>query len=467
MRQFSSPRVSDLKFAIYDDGSGSAEYKGRKVGEIDKSTNEIRIKCDQWRTFIDTDLEKEFIDKAENYVSRYENCYSELSTLFDKYPTLKEDYVGSYYDGIHDHEGIDTYLNLNSAISQEINDIMQKHFGQRLSINEFKDIDEIFFQHCKAYFGGAHIDDLTQQEYSSSKVEGLNVTIADDGCATATYKGKEIGKASFYDVNTYEVILNGEREQYFSRGNIKDLFMERAENYILHNKNLFKEMAASGQLNKTAAAELLLTADMITIAELSPFFKEDKKASMLLNETTAEFLINKSPELKQVFEDKGYDNWRTFFENNRGQAYIEANDISDIGITVVINDNKEYPIPLSPAEKTILRDRFDEEVRRRNKEDLEDKDGDHIPDRIDSSYSSEGYRTQNDVDRNATLYDEYRKALVTSDEYEELQAKGFECQKAKTVHDDGRIPIRFKASDKENFDKIIHSFGGKHEGIHI
>lgn len=191
MRQFSSPRVSDLKFAIYDDGSGSAEYKGRKVGEIDKSTNEIRIKCDQWRTFIDADLEKEFIDKAENYVSRYENCYSELSALFDKYPTLKEDYVGSYYDGIHDHEGIDTYLNLNSAISQEINDIMQKHFGQRLSINEFKDIDEIFFQHCKAYFGGAHIDDLTQQEYSSSKVEGLNVTIADDGCATATYKGKE------------------------------------------------------------------------------------------------------------------------------------------------------------------------------------------------------------------------------------------------------------------------------------
>lgn len=71
------------------------------------------------------------------------------------------------------------------------------------------------------------------------------------------------------------MILNGEREQYFSHGNIKDLFMERAENYILHNKNLFKEMAASGQLDKTAVAELLLTADMITIAELSPFFKED------------------------------------------------------------------------------------------------------------------------------------------------------------------------------------------------
>ena len=467
MRQFSSPRVSDLKFAIYDDGSGSAEYKGRKVGEIDKSTNEIRIKCDQWRTLIDTDLEKEFIDKAENYVSRYENCYSELSALFDKYPTIKEDYIGSYYDGIHDHEGIDTYLNLNSAISQEINDIMQKHFGQRLSINEFKDIDEIFFQHCKEYFGGARIDDLSQQEYSSSKVDGLNVTIADDGCATATYKGKEIGKASYYDINTYEVIINGEKEQYFSQGNIKDLFMERAENYVLKNKNLVKEMAASGKLDRAAAAELLLTSDIITIAELSPYFEEDKKAVIKLDETTAEFLINKSPELKQAFEDKGYDNWKDFFTANRGEAFIEANDLSDIGITVVINDNKEYPIPLSTAEKNTLRDRLDEEVRRRNKEDLEDKDGDHIPDRIDSSYSSEGYRTQNDVDSNVTKQEDYRRALVTSDEYNELKAKGFECQKAKVVAEDGRIPIRFKAAEKEHFEKIVNSLGGKNGGIHI
>jgi hypothetical protein len=344
---------------------------------------------------------------------------------------------------------------------------MQKHFGQRLSINEYKDIDEIFFQHCKAYFGGAHIDDLTQQEYSSSKVEGLNVTIADDGCATATYKGKEIGKASYYDINTYEVIINGEKEQYFSQGNIKDLFMERAENYVLKNKNLVKEMAASGKLDRAAAAELLLTSDIITIAELSPYFEEDKKAVIKLDETTAEFLINKSPELKQAFEDKGYDNWKDFFTANRGEAFIEANDLSDIGITVVINDNKEYPIPLSTAEKNTLRDRLDEEVRRRNKEDLEDKDGDHIPDRIDSSYSSEGYRTQNDVDSNVTKQEDYRRALVTSDEYNELKAKGFECQKAKVVAEDGRIPIRFKAAEKEHFEKIVNSLGGKNGGIHI
>ena len=115
MRQFSSPRAADLKFTIYDDGSGSAEYKGKKVGEMDKSTNEIRIKCDQWRTFNDTDLEKEFIAQAENYVSRYENSYNKLSALFDKYPTLKADFINSYDNGIHDNEGIDEYLHKNSV----------------------------------------------------------------------------------------------------------------------------------------------------------------------------------------------------------------------------------------------------------------------------------------------------------------------------------------------------------------
>ena len=302
------------------------------------------------------------------------------------------------------------------------------------------------------------------RQFSSPRVKGLEFTMYDDGSGIAEYKGKKVGSV---DLQTKEIRIEGDIWRAFPYDSkLESKFIEQAENYVIRNKNLFKEIIANGQLDKTVAAELLLTANMITIAEISPFFKEDKKASMLLNETTAEFLINKSPELKQAFTDKGYENWQAFFENNQGRAYIEANDTSDIGITVVINDNKEYPIPLSPNEKALLQNRFEEEIRRRNKEDLEDKDGDHIPDRIDSSYSSEGYRTQNDVDRNAMQYDEYRKALVTSDELEKLQDKGFECQKAKVVAEDGRIPIRFKVSQKDNFDAIINSLGGKN-GIHI
>ena len=358
MRQFSSPRVKGLEFTMYDDGSGYAEYKGKKVGEIDKSTNEIRIKGDQWCTFNDTDLEKEFITKAENFVSQYESYYS-------------------------------------------------------------------------------------------SKVDGLTVIVSNDGCATVTYKGKEIGKSSFYDDYTnkiaqYEINLNGEKEHYHLIGNLKDLVMERVENYVLNNKNLFD----------------------LKIAELSPYFVEDKKATVQLDETTAEFLVNKSPKLKQVFEDNGYDNYMNFFEDNRGDAFIDANDLSNIGITVVINDDIEYPIPLSTAEKAILRDRLDEEVKRINKEKLEDKDGDHIPDKIDSTFSPDGFRTQTDIDHDKNNDDEYRKALVTTDEYKQLQANGFKCQKAKVTADDGRIPIRYKAADKERFEKIIH-LGGKHGGLCI
>ena len=232
-----------------------------------------------------------------------------------------------------------------------------------------------------------------------------------------------------------------------------------------HYEDMLLKAGNGGKLDRAAAAELLLTADMITIAELSPYFEEDKKAAIKLDETTAEFLINKSPELKQAFEDKGYDNWKDFFEVNHGEAFIEAND--NIGITIVINDNKEYPLPLSPAEQNILKDKLDEEVRRRNKEDLEDKDGDHIPDRIDTNYSPEGFNTQTDMNYTKNAEDEYRKALVTADEYDKLQENGFKCQKAKTVHEDGRIPIRFKAAEKENFEKIVNSLGGKHGGIHI
>ena len=303
------------------------------------------------------------------------------------------------------------------------------------------------------------------RQFTSTRVEGLEFTRYDDGSGVAEYKGQKVGEV---DYNTNEIRLKDDNwRTIYGTDNLTDIVIKKTENYVLNNKQLIQEMAVIGRLDKAAAAELLLISDMITIAEISPYFMEDKKAAIKLDETSAEFLINKSPELKQAFEDKGYDNWKEFFTANRGEAFIEANDISDIGITVVINESKEYPIPLSAKEKNTLRDRLDEEVRRRNKEDMDDKDGDHIPDRIDSSYSSEGYRTQYDVDSNETYNEDYRIALVTSDEYNELKAKGFECKKAKTAHEDGRIPIRYKAAEKEKYKNIVNALGGKNGGIHI
>ena len=209
------------------------------------------------------------------------------------------------------------------------------------------------------------------RQFSSPRVKGLEFTMYDDGSGVAEYKGKKVGEI---DYNTNEIRLNDDNwRTIYGTDSLTDIFIEKTENYVLNNKQLIQEMVAIGKLDKSAAAELLLTADMITISELSPYFKEDKKAALLLNETTAEFLINKSPELKQVFEDKGYDNWKDFFTANRGEAFIEANDLSDIGITVVINDNKEYPIPLSTAEKNTLRDRLNEEEHSPSENEVEDE----------------------------------------------------------------------------------------------
>ena len=88
----------------------------------------------------------------------------------------------------------------------------------------------------------------------------------------------------------------------------------------------------------------------------------------------------------------------------------------------------------------------------RNKQDLEDKDGDHIPDRIDGTYSSEGHITQSDVQTT-----NYWRAIVTAEEYDELMKNSFPCDRAKINTEDGKLPIRFKSELKHEFQKIISS----------
>lgn len=88
----------------------------------------------------------------------------------------------------------------------------------------------------------------------------------------------------------------------------------------------------------------------------------------------------------------------------------------------------------------------------RNREDLLDKDGDHIPDRIDGTFSPEGHITQSD-----TQTIDYWRAIVTEEEYDELMKKAFPCERAKGNAKDGKVPIRFKVELKHEFEKIISS----------
>jgi hypothetical protein len=112
----------------------------------------------------------------------------------------------------------------------------------------------------------------------------------------------------------------------------------------------------------------------------------------------------------------------------------------------------------------VFRKKAEEERKLKNKKDLEDKDGDHIPDRIDSTYSPDGYRTQTDIDYNAD--NDYIKALVTAEEYEKLEENGFVYQKAKSYTDGDKIPIRFKKTEKEILIKILHSSNTKNSKLH-
>lgn len=88
----------------------------------------------------------------------------------------------------------------------------------------------------------------------------------------------------------------------------------------------------------------------------------------------------------------------------------------------------------------------------RNKQDLEDKDGDHIPDRIDGNYTPDGHITQSDVQ---TV--NYWRAIVTEDECSKLDKADFPYDKSRKKLADGRIPIRFKVELKQEYQKIISS----------
>ncbi len=484
MRQFSSPRVEGLEFTMYDDGSGSAEYKGKKVGSVDLQTKEIKLEGDTWTPYpYESRLLDIFIEQAERYAINSLNAEkqfaAEVVAIDDPLLSFGDKVIISL-DNIREDDVFD-YIERSDLLSRtmysSITELMYNTVDYNTGLSEDNPTLNINIvsgmdNEPKLYiiFNDGLSCPTAEVPLSEKERTEINAFIKRElGCSANEYIEKSILR-ELSDEKKFEKLLrevpHDETTAFWREVSKLDEYNDKSAAKKRYD-GLVLNLVKSAKLNKAAAAELLLTSDMITIAELSPYFEEDKKAAIKLDETTAEFLINKTPELKQAFEDKGYDNWKDFFTANRGEAFIEANDVSDIGITVVINDNKEYPIPLSAAEKNTLRDRFDEEVRRRNKEDMEDKDGDHIPDRIDSSYSSEGYRTQNDVDSNVTKQEDYRRALVTSDEYNELKAKGFECQKAKVVAGDGRIPIRFKAAEKESFEKIVNSLGGKNGGIHI
>lgn len=302
-----------------------------------------------------------------------------------------------------------------------------------------------------------------KDEYTSREYHGV---LAENGFETLTIK---LNSDDSYEVDTYISIFDDEADEdmdgqnilgYVGADNLNKAkisvanFIKRSERLTIetikdgiaekiqikdkHDKDYYEDKdgdhipdridgtySADGHITQSdvqTADEL--NADIITISELSPYFSEDKKATIRLDEETTRFLISKSPELEAVLEDK----------NNIAEAYIDANYLPNIGITVFINSNNEYSIPLSIVEQIALKDKLEQYKNEKKTE------------------SAENVSTQSEAKTVS-----YWRAIVTEDECSKLDKADFPYDKSRKRTVEGKIPIRFKVELKQEFQKIISS----------
>lgn len=82
-----------------------------------------------------------------------------------------------------------------------------------------------------------------------------------------------------------------------------------------------------------------------------------------------------------------------------------------------------------------------------------DKDGDLIPDRLDSTFDPPVYRRQEQQDK-------YIKAFISPEEYCTLQNHHFSFSRCKAINA-AKVAVAFKAKDKAEYDRILSSQRGK------
>ena len=85
---------------------------------------------------------------------------------------------------------------------------------------------------------------------------------------------------------------------------------------------------------------------------------------------------------------------------------------------------------------------------------LDDKDGDLIPDRLDSTFDPPVYRRQEEQDK-----DKYVKAFISPQEYLALRNNNFSFSKCNVVNSE-KIAVVFSADDKAEYERILSSQRG-------
>lgn len=87
---------------------------------------------------------------------------------------------------------------------------------------------------------------------------------------------------------------------------------------------------------------------------------------------------------------------------------------------------------------------------------INDRDGDMIPDRLDSTFNPEVVKNNEKTDKKVA---DSSIHLVTEEQLKGIQEAGIKPKvNHKGINDDGKIPIRIEAKDKEKFNSVMAAF---------
>ena len=289
MRQFSSPRVDGLEFTMYDDGSGSAEYKGKKVGSVDLQTKEIKLEGDTWTPYpYESRLLDMFIEQAERYAINNLNAEkqfaAEVVAIDDPLLSFGDKVIISL-DNIREDDVFD-YIERSDLLSRtmysSVTELMYNTVDYNTGLSEDSPTLNINIvsgmdNEPKLYiiFNDGLSCPTAEVPLSEKERTEINAFIKRElGCSASEYIEKSILR-ELSDEKKFEKLLrevpHDETTAFWREVSKLDEYNDKSA-AKKHYDGLVLNLVKSAKLNKAAAAELLLTSDMITIAELSPYF---------------------------------------------------------------------------------------------------------------------------------------------------------------------------------------------------
>lgn len=265
--------------------------------------------------------------------------------------------------------------------------------------------------------------------------------------------------------------------------------------------NLSSVISSFAILNKTERSEKYLSSMVGLNTSLQKINTEkmqqlNSRITDLSSQLTSLSPIDKAKAHKQLFKLSGQVELLTEKNKMLNGANVDFTEmLANINSKVHEKIEKAEAAIDKATDNTIKLDNIDQVVITANTASSElaaklgstatlfnDRDGDHIPDHLDGTFSPEGFRTQTDVppiqephdedkpkitEGNKNKKNEYRMAVVSEDEFNELKAQNFSFSKSRKKAEDGKIVIKYKATEREQFEKLIAALAVGKVALHV